>query len=137
MFDVRIFHANAATYKHRELDAVYAQHETEKRKNYEQRVIQVEKCSFTPLVYSTTGGIAPRAQKFHQRLAKLIAEKKNEQYGDVIGVMRTKLSFCILKSVLISIRGDKGKRNTSNKEAPISCLSFNLVPESIEAGKFI
>ena len=132
MFDVRIFHANAASYRSREIASVYAQHETEKRKNYEQRVIQVEKCSFTPLVYSTTGGMAPRAQQFHQRLAKMIAQKKNEQYGDVIGFMRTKLSFCLLKSVLISIRGDKGKRNSQNRETPVSCLSFNLIPNGLE-----
>ena len=55
------------------------------RKKYEQRVIQIEKCSFTPLVYSTTGGMAPKALEFHKRLASLVAEKRNERYEDVIG----------------------------------------------------
>ena len=72
MFDVRIFHPNAATYKHRELAAVYTQHENEKRKSYEQRVIQVEKCSYTPLVCITTDVIAPRAEQFHKRLAMIV-----------------------------------------------------------------
>ena len=76
--DVRIFHPNADSYKNRNIDALYLHHEDAKRKDYEQRVLQVEKCSFTPLVYSTTGGMAPRATNFHQRVAKMVAEKRQE-----------------------------------------------------------
>ena len=61
--------------------------------NYEQRVIQVEKCSFTPLVYSTSGAMAPQARVFHKRLAELIAAKTNEEYRDVISTMDFGLTF--------------------------------------------
>ena len=37
MFDVRIFHLNADSYKDRDIKQVYIQHENMKRKNYEQR----------------------------------------------------------------------------------------------------
>ena len=131
MFDVRIFHPNALTYRNRDVSSVYKQHEEEKRKKYEQRVIQIEKCSFTPLVYSTTGGMAPKALEFHKRLASLVAEKRNERYEDVMGTMRTKLAFSLLKSVLVSLRGHKGKRNYA-PATPISCLSFNLIPGGIK-----
>ena len=99
MFDVRIFHPNALTYKNRETSSLYKQHEEGKRKKNEQQVIQIEKCSFTPLVYSTTGGMASKALEFHKRLASLVAEKRNERYEDVMGIMRTKLAFSLLKSV--------------------------------------
>ena len=105
MMDVRIFHPNADSYKNRDIKSVYIQHENEKRKDYEQRVLQVEKSSFVPLVYSTTGGMGVRARAFHQRLASLVAERRQETYGEVMSVMRTKLSFTLLKSVLISVRG--------------------------------
>ena len=131
MFDFRIFHPNAATYRNRDISSVYIQHEQEKRKKYEQRVTQVEKCSFTQLVYSTTGGMAPTVLEFHKRLARLVAEKRNERYHDVIGIMRTKLAFSLLKSVLVSLRGHKGKRNQA-QITPISCLSFNLIPEGVK-----
>ena len=75
MFDVRIFHSNADSYKDRDIKQVYIQHENIKRKNCEQRVVQVEKCSFTPLVYSTTGGMAPIAKVFHRRVAELIPKE--------------------------------------------------------------
>ena len=131
MFDVRIFHPNALTYRNRDVSSVYKQHEEEKRKKYEQRVIQIEKCSFTPLVYSTTGGMAPKALEFHKRLASLVAEKRIERYEDVMGTMRTKLAFSLLKSVLVSLRGHKGKRNYA-PTTPISCLSLNLIPGGIK-----
>ena len=72
MFDVRIFHPNADSYKVHEI-----KHENIKRKDYEQRVVQVEKSSFIPLVYSTAGGMAPMAKAFHRRVAELVAAKKN------------------------------------------------------------
>ena len=131
MFDVRIFHANADSYKDKDISSVYTLHENIKRRDYEQRVTQVEKSSFTPLVYSTTGGMGPLATAFHQRLASLVAEKRQERYGDVLSLMRTKLSFALLKSVLVSIRGARGK-TTRSAVTPLSCVSFNLVPEGLK-----
>ena len=93
---------------------------------------QVEKCSFTPLVYST-GGMAPRATNLYQRVAKMMAEKRQESYSDVVNVMRTKLAFVLLRSVLMSVRGARGKR-CSVPVTPISCTSFNLIPEGLSYG---
>ncbi len=133
MFDVRIFHPNCDSYKDRDIKSLYIQHEDAKRKDYEQRVIQIQKCSFTPLVYSTTGGMSPRTLQYHRRLAHLIAEKRHERYGDVLGVMRAKLSFAMLKSVLMSVRGTRGRVNRV-PETPVSCLSFNLIPDGLRCG---
>ena len=130
LFDVRIFHPNADSYKDRDIKSVYSLHENIKKRDYEQRVIQVEKCSFTPLVYSTSGGMAPQAKIFHRRLAELVAEKNKEEYRDVISAMRTKLSFALLKSVLVSVRGSRGRSSRMN-ELPISCISFNLIPDGL------
>ena len=99
-----------------------------KCKDYEQRVVQVEKAGFTPLVYGTHGGMAGRATAFHKRLAKLISEKKQERYSDVMNCMRTKLCFTMLRSVLVSVRGSKGK-SSRRYETPLSYLSYNLIPE--------
>ena len=63
-----------------------------------------------------------------KKVAHMIADKTQESYSDVINVMRTKLSFAMLKSVLISVRGSRGKPRRG-PETPLSCLSFNLVPE--------
>jgi hypothetical protein len=103
-------------------------HEKEKQRSYLQRVLQTEKASFTPLVYSTNGGMAQEARRFHKRVAQMVSEKTKKNYGDVMNVMRTKLSFAMLKSVLMSVRGSRGKGRRA-PETPLSCLSFNLIPE--------
>ena len=36
---------------------------------------EVEKATFTPLVFSTTGGMGKEAEKFHKRLAALLVKK--------------------------------------------------------------
>ena len=57
-FDVRAFHQNAPTYRNRDLTALYRMHEGIKKREYGERVREVERGVFTPLVLSTTGGMA-------------------------------------------------------------------------------
>lgn len=127
--DVRIMHPNAPSYIHKNIEDVYVQHENEKKRTYNERIIEVEKGTFTPIVMSTTGGMGKEAEKYHQRIAQLIAEKKHETYAHVINYIRTRLRFNLLKSILVAIRGVRGKRSQAG---PISALSFNLIPTTDE-----
>ena len=43
-----------------------------KKKKYNQRVIQVDYGTFTPLVFNTDGGMGPEATKYHKRVAEKI-----------------------------------------------------------------
>ncbi len=128
MFDVRIFHPNCQSYKNKSMKELYKMHENQKIKDYQHRVLQTEKASFTPLIYSTNGGLAPQAETFHKRLASLIAEKRNERYSDVMSHLRTDLSFTMLRSVLTSVRGARGKKIKGPK-TPQTYLSYNLIQE--------
>ena len=116
------------TYKDQKISDVYSRHEKEKQRSYLHRVLQIEKASFTPLVYSTNGGMAKEARRFHKKVAHMIADKTRESYSDVINCMGTKLTFAMLRSVLISVRGSRGK-TTKTPETPLSNVSFNLIPE--------
>ena len=49
-FDVRICHPNADSYRDMDLNQIYRQHETEKKRQYASRVLEVEQATFTPLV---------------------------------------------------------------------------------------
>ena len=40
------------------------------------RVNEIERSSFTPLVFSTTGGMGPSALTFYRRLADLLGERR-------------------------------------------------------------
>ena len=60
------------------LKALYKQNESEKKALYEDRVLQVEKGSFHPLVFLTTGGTGPSCTKVIKRIAGKIAGKKEK-----------------------------------------------------------
>ena len=124
--DIRITHPNCPTYVNKTIDQVYTLHENLKKNEYNERVLQIEKGSFTPIVGTTFGGWGREAERHHQRIASLIATKRNEEYGDVLNHIRTRLRFSVLKSVLTAVRGVRGKTRPS---APISTISFNLIEE--------
>ena len=129
--DIRIMHPNAPSYVNKPIEQVYRMHERDKKRTYNERVLQVEKGSFTPIVGSTFGGMGDEANKHHKRIASLIAEKKNESYADVINYIRTRLRFSLLKSVLMAIRGVRGKHGGKREAAPapISSIDFNLIEQ--------
>ena len=130
--DVRIVHPNAPSYVNKPIEKVYETHEKEKKRMYNERVIQIEKGSFTPIVMSTFGGMGVEAKKYHKRIATLISEKRGERYADVINFLRTRMRFSILRSVLTAVRGVRGKNKIET--TPISSLSFNLI-ENFETMK--
>lgn len=128
-YDVRVFHPNAPSYKNTPVGSLYNMHEKEKMRKYNSRVITVEKGTFTPLVYTTFGGWGPQATGYHKRLAQLVSIKRNEDYRHVINHIRTKVRFSILRSVLIAVRGERGKRSAANNS--IASTSFNLIPQTM------
>ena len=111
------------------LTALYNKHEQQKMGKYTPRILAVDKGSFTPLIYTTFGGWGPQATAYHKKLATLIARKRNEEYGHVINHIRTRVRFSLLRSVLVAVRGERGKSSGSAK--PISSVSFNMVPEAM------
>ena len=79
--DVRVVHANAPSYRAKKIEKIYEQNEKEKKCTYNQRIIQVEKASFTPLVFTTSGGMGPECTKYHKKIAQLISLKTKEDYS--------------------------------------------------------
>ena len=122
--DIRVMHPNSSSYLDDSIEQVYVKHEKEKKRFYGERVLQIEKGSFTPIVFSTFGGSGKEADRHHKRIATLIAQKKNQNYADVLDYIRTRLRFSLLKSVLTAVRGVRGKRRAA---APISSVEFNLI----------
>ena len=94
------------------------------------RILQVEKGSFTPLIYTTYGGWGPQATRYHKRLATLIAKKSKDDYSAVMSNMRVRVRFELLRSILIAVRGVREKATPAAK--PLSVTDFSLIPESLE-----
>ena len=105
---------------------MYHYHEQQKKRDYNLRVINVEKGTFTPLVFSTTGGMGQEATSFIKRLAEKTATKTNQRYSEVMSFMRRRLRFEVLRTCLISLRGHRGK--SSSSRTPLNELDMGLMP---------
>ena len=97
-FDVRVFHPNAPSNRSGRLSAVCKRHKDEKKRVYGQRILDVEHGVFTPLILSTTGGMEREAQTFYKRLADMLSNRREVPYSMLMGWLRCKLSFAILRS---------------------------------------
>merc|ERR1712240_690758 len=51
--DIKVFHPNCASYINMSLEDAYVHHENIKKRNYRERVLNVEHGSLTPIVFST------------------------------------------------------------------------------------
>ena len=56
-FDVRVFNPFALSLRNTSLPSCYRQKEQEKRRAYDQRIRDIEHGSFTPLIFSASGGL--------------------------------------------------------------------------------
>jgi len=125
-FDVRVFHAPAPSNASKSIPAMYQSHENEKKRCYNARVLEVEKGSFTPLVFSTSGGMGGEAERLVKKLASKMEYHTGQRYSDAVGYIRKRLRFEILRTTVISLRGDRGARKN---RVDIDSLDLNLEPK--------
>ena len=72
--------------------------------------MEIEQGSFTPLVFTTTGGMADECIKYHSKLAELIAKKKGESCSNAISWIRAKVSLAVVRSAILCLRGSISRR---------------------------
>ena len=108
-FDVRVFNPYAQSYNDRTLAEMYKMNEELKKREYNERVLQIENGTFTPLVFCASGGMAPECSAFYKQLASMIAEKRGQSVATVSSWVRTKLSFALLRSALLCVRGTRNR----------------------------
>ena len=125
---MRVCHPNAESYKDLSPEQIYRQHENGKKRSYAKRVMKIEQETFTPLVFSTTGGMAEECRRYHCRLTQLLAMKKGEHYSTTVAWVRTKVSFAILRSAILCLRGSRTIRRRNN-------LNINDIDMEIDKGQ--
>ena len=72
-----------------------------------EHILQVENATFTLLVFATNGGMAHECKTFYKRLAQMIPEKRSIDCSTATNFVRTKISFSLLRSTLMCIRGSR------------------------------
>lgn len=103
--DVRVFNPYASSNCNTPILKCFRKHEMEKKRAYEQRILEVEHATFTPLVFSASGGFGKEATTFYKRLASLLADHWDQPYSTTMSWLRCTISFCLLRSAIQCIRG--------------------------------
>ena len=103
-FDVRVFNPIAKRYVHMDTSKAYQLNKKEKKKNYNERILEVERGSFMTIAMSAYGVIAKEGNKFYNRLTELLTEKKNQQLLGMTSWIRRKLTFALINSICMCIR---------------------------------
>ena len=100
-------------------------------RKYNVHALQVEKGTFTPLLYTIIQHLDDGAHNYCipcRRSADKIIKKTKEECL-MMNHMRTRIRFSIMHSVLVALRGQRGKQKTSAK--PLAVTSFDLIPQSM------
>ena len=126
-FDVRVTHVNAKSQAHKSTASIFKKHEENKKREYNERVMEVEHGTFTPLIIGTNGGMGEECQRFVKWLAELLALKQMESYASTVSWIRTKLSFEVIRSAVLGVRGSRTpwKRTSSFHTDDFGLLAHN------------
>ena len=113
-FDVRVFHPNAPSYRNTSIAALDRRQKQTKKREYGDRIREVEHGSFTPLVFSTTGGLSKETTVAYRRMAELLALKRKTEYSTTLAWMRCSLSFALLRSAISCISGTRASAHRTS-----------------------
>ena len=108
---------------------MYLHHESAKKREYGARILQVEKGTFTPVIFSCTGGAGPEATKLIKKLAQKISIKKGDTYAETVSFLRRRFCFDIVRTCVISLRGE---RKCANHSVAIADIDLSLCPRMEE-----
>ena len=98
-----------------------------KKREYGDRIREIEHGSFTPLIFSTSGGLGKESTVAYKRIAELLAIKRKSEYGIILAWMRCSLSFALLRSAIACIRGTrKCARKMNNKDLELGFSESQL-----------
>ncbi|KAG1664431.1 MFS-type transporter SLC18B1 [Nymphon striatum] len=128
--DIRVFNPLAKMYNKNEnitLKSAYQINENSKMREYNERILQIEHGTFTPLVFSAFGGMGYESSRFFKRLNEMIAEKKNEKTSVTMSYIRTKLSFSLLRSTLLCVRGSPSVKHEDGGEQSDKLQNIKLI----------
>ena len=127
LFYVRVFNPCADSYRHVPLSSLYHRQEQLKRNAYEDRVRQVEKSSFIPLVFTTSGSASTATMAVLKRLAVMLADSKDQSYSTTMGWLRCRLSFCLLRCAVTCFHGSRSRRITPVEDIHVLTCSATRV----------
>ena len=102
-----VFYYLQRSYLYTPLSKCYHLHEREKRRAYDERVREVKRACFSPLVFAATGGMGPPATTVFKKLASLLSEKRSINYSRCLYWLRCRLYYSLLRSSVMCLWGHR------------------------------
>lgn len=115
-FDVRVTHSNSESSRNLDTQKQFSRHEEAKKREYLERVLEVEHACFTPLVFGTNGGVGDKCGRFLANLAAKISAKTDDNYAAIVTWLRTRLSMELTHASLLCLRGSRTPFRSYNTE---------------------
>ena len=109
-FDVQVFNPHVPSNKNQSPSTCYRMHEREKKRAYDQRIREVEHSSFSPLIFSATGGMGREATCFYKHLASMLAHKWDQAYSTTLWWLRCRLNFSLIRSAIQALCGARSSQ---------------------------
>ena len=131
-FDVKVFNPLAQSYSNQTLKAAHRSNEKSKKRNYVERILEVQHGTFTPLVFTCLGGMSIECAHFYNRLAEKISEKRNISIGKARTWVRTKLIFSLLRSTNLCIRGSRTRKQFAHNRLADTDIQISMEEADIQ-----
>ena len=112
--DVRVSNPLVICHLHHSLPAVHKKNENENKREYNQRIIQVEHGSFTPLMFSCFGGMSRGCSRFFSHTAESLTNRRKEPKSKISAWIKARLNFALIRSMLLCLRGTRTPSNVDN-----------------------
>ena len=104
LFDVRVIDTDAQSYCNRTPREVINAADNQKKCKYT-TACEERQASFTPICCSVDGVFGSEAEVFLKRLGEKLAAKWDRGNSQVMGWLRARMSFAILQTSILSVRG--------------------------------
>ena len=115
--DIRVFNPLAPSNQHYNPSSCYRKHENQKKREYEQRILETEHAYFSRIVLSCTGGLGAYCYIYLQTHSLLLADKWDQAYSSTMCWLRCILSFSLLRSSIQAIRGSRSSAGRALKSS--------------------
>ena len=108
LFDIRVVDTDTQSYRNSSPMDILSGAEKEKKNKYHEACTE-RRALFTPLCTSVDGMLGKEAAVFVKRIAERLSSKWGHNYSQVLGWIRTRLSFSILRATILCLRGSRTK----------------------------
>ncbi len=108
----------------KDLPGLYKTFEVQKKTQYNDRIINIDRGSFTPLTFYSFGGMGNKA---NLTIKKVAADKRKERYSDVVGSEHAWLLRCVARRICAYEGPDADDRFLFNFIFPLTLYISNPV----------